>query len=155
MSWDSHMTTDSARFWARVAVVPNGCWRWTGSVNGSYGTFYFHGRTAYAHRVSYEMFVGPIPEGLTIDHLCRYPLCVNPSHLEPVPMRENTLRGEGVTARNAKKTHCSNGHRLSGDNVAMLTGARKGRECRTCTRERVTAIRARKRAALAAVREEA
>jgi hypothetical protein len=80
------------RFWARVHH-DDGCWMWTGTLNKGYGMFSFGGKTRRAHRFAYEALVGPIPEGLALDHLCRNPACVNPAHLEPVTWRENVYRG--------------------------------------------------------------
>ncbi len=82
-----------ARFWVRVQKAA-GCWLWTGDLNDrGYPTFaLLHDRTVYAHRYAYELLVGPIPEGLTLDHLCRVPACVNPDHLEPVTKAENIRR---------------------------------------------------------------
>lgn len=110
-----------------------GCWNWTrGAVADGYGVLSIRDRSYRAHRVAYEIFVGPIPEGLTIDHLCRNRRCVNPAHLEPVSMSVNILRGEGVPAKNRRKTHCMRGHALDGDNLFV---ARSGqRACRTCRR---------------------
>lgn len=106
------------------------CWLWTGAKqNRGYGNY----RSKLAHRVSYERYIGPIPNGLTIDHLCRNRLCVNPAHLEPVTQYENNMRGQTVVAINKKKTHCSNGHELSGANVKVAIrkdGIR--RVCRKC-----------------------
>jgi hypothetical protein len=71
-----------------------GCWLWDGYISTTgYGSIKFQGRIGSVHRLSYESFVGPIPEGLQIDHLCRVRACCNPEHLEPVTSRENTIRG--------------------------------------------------------------
>jgi hypothetical protein len=81
------------RLAAAVIVDDDGCWLWQPAPGGNgYGRLSVHGRLAYVHRVSYELHVGPIPDGLTIDHLCRVRTCVNPAHLEPVTFAENTRR---------------------------------------------------------------
>jgi len=122
------------RFMGRFSVEGAGCWLWTRSVStGGYGRFPLDGRTQSAHRVAYEMLVGPIPEGLQLDHLCRNPRCVHPDHLEPVTCRENLLRGETLQAHNAAKTHCLRGHEFAGENVYVSGGRR---HCRACRRER-------------------
>lgn len=101
--------TVEERFWGKVNKnAPNGCWEWTaGLFSNGYGQFWSSGRIVGAHRWAYEALVGPIPEGLELDHLCRNIKCVNPTHLEPVTSKENTLRGEGPTAQNAKKQACT------------------------------------------------
>lgn len=116
-----------------VSPEPNsGCWLWTGGGGGAgYGRFSASRTMVMAHRFSYEAHVGPIPDGLQIDHLCRVRACVNPSHLEPVDARTNTLRGAGRTALNAKKEVCHRGHPLSPN-----YGGRSNRVCRVCDRER-------------------
>lgn len=89
-------------------------------------------RTAWAHRVAYEYFIGPIPAGMDLDHKCRVRCCVNPNHLEPVTRKENTRRGmlaATIRAKNAAVTHCKNGHLLSGENLYVNSGHRV---CRTC-----------------------
>ena len=90
------------------------CWNWTGSLNTyGYGCYYAgRRRLIYAHRASYEAFVGPIPEGMHIDHLCRNHGCINPSHLEPVTVGENIRRGVSPSALNARKSVCIRGHEL-------------------------------------------
>lgn len=82
------------RLYERVDRRPAGCWLWTGTIapNG-YGYFAIKGRSQQAHRVAYELLVGPIPDGLDLDHLCRVRACVNPDHLEPVTRSENNRRG--------------------------------------------------------------
>lgn len=125
------MTPDvEARFWAKVVVVEN-CWEWCGCTSRGYGQFYMGKKIHAAHRVSYELSVGPIPNGLTLDHLCRNRRCVNPSHLEPVTLKENVRRGRGPAAGNFRKTHCPQGHPLLGDNLVVRRG---WRECKTCNR---------------------
>jgi len=123
---------DSRRFWAAVHVADNDCWEWTGSLNPhGYGAFNVNDGHRQAHRVAYEIIVGPIPDGLQIDHLCRNPPCVNPAHLEAVTQRENILRGVGFAAKAARATHCPSGHPYNEANtyVSPSTGWRR---CRTC-----------------------
>ena len=118
---------------ARVDV--SDCWVWTGSCNHKgYGRVGFGGRQWAVHRLIWEQLVGPIPEGLELDHLCRNPPCVNPDHLEPVTHRENLLRSSGITARAAKVTACPQGHLYTPENSRLR--ARGRRECRTCRRLR-------------------
>src|SRR5213593_4533327 len=79
-------------FWAKVNKAEGSCWRWTGSQRrGGYGRVRIGGRDFVAHRVAYELTIGPIPDGLQLDHLCRNRLCVRPAHLEPVTGQVNTL----------------------------------------------------------------
>ena len=128
-----------------------GCWNRAGHrVSGWYTQIAIGGTRparVYAHRASYEHFVGPIPEGLQLDHLCRNPICINPSHLEAVTPRENTMRGFSVSANNARKTHCIHGHSLAD---AWIIKNTQQRRCRTCNTERhakwVAANREHKRA---------
>lgn len=122
------------RFWERIERTDS-CWLWRGSITGSgYGSFRLGGRAQAAHRIAYELMIGPIPEGLTLDHLCRVRNCVNPAHLEPVTSTENILRGEGPTALNARKTHCPQGHEYTPENTRTYKD-RPGRDCLTCHRE--------------------
>lgn len=115
-------------FWARVDKTGD-CWLWTGRLTSHrYGSV---GSKGSAHRIAYELTVGPIPEGLTIDHLCRVRHCVNPAHLEPVTMTENVRRGESFSAVNARKTHCPRGHAYDEKNTYRLpSGSRWCRECK-------------------------
>lgn len=123
------------------------CWEWTGAICDGYGKLArtIQGRTVNyrAHRVTYEDLIGPVPAGLCLDHLCRNRKCVNPAHMEAVTGRENTLRGEGLAAQNAAKTHCLRGHPLSGDNLLTLKSGE--RRCRICQRERYRKYDAAKR----------
>jgi hypothetical protein len=130
------------RFLDRIIPEPNsGCWLWIGvTYPNGYGCFQRH---TYAHRWSYERYVGPIPDGLELDHLCRTRCCANPSHLEPVTRRVNTLRGTSVFAKNAAKTHCPRGHLLGGDNVTASARRNGSRACAQCGRDNTAARRLR------------
>lgn len=129
-----------ARLFARVDKTET-CWLWTGPVNSyGYGRLAINGHQVMAHRLSYEFFVGPIPEGLTLDHLCRVRRCVRPEHLEPVTNAENVLRGESFVAVNKTKTHCPKGHVYDEANTRVYRGRR---HCRACDRERLARRRAR------------
>lgn len=129
-----------SRFWAKVNKRSgrswNGseCWEWLGRPDrDGYGSFKVGGTRFRAHRLAYELTHGPIEPGLVPDHLCRWPTCVNPAHLEPVTHKVNSLRGIGPIPENATKTHCTNGHHLSGDNLIVRPcGKRMRRECREC-----------------------
>lgn len=133
------------RILARVEISANGCWLWTGARSSGYGKVWIDGAIVYAHRLFYERQVGSIPDGLTIDHLCRTRNCVNPAHLEPVSMLENWRRGESTSAGNARKTHCVHGHELVGDNLRVRPDGT--RQCRTCRDARNAARQRRKVAA--------
>src|SRR5690348_14749328 len=123
-----------ARFWNRIQVTESDCWVWMGAKSkAGYGQLWSDGKVAYLHRLTFEFYVGPIPEGLTIDHLCRNRACCNPAHLEAVPLRENIRRSDSATANNARKTHCVNGHLFDEVNTQFTS---KGRRCRACHRER-------------------
>lgn len=122
------------RFWSKVKKTPR-CWLWTGYRDPrGYGKFSADGVMGNAHRFAYEHFVGPIPTGLHVDHLCRNPSCVRPDHLEPVTPRENAMRGVSFSAVNAQKTQCPRGHPLSGANL-YVEPSTQGRLCRTCRRQ--------------------
>lgn len=116
-----------ARFWAKVNKTES-CWLWTAATQSSgHGHVRVAGRDMQAHRYSYELVVGPIPDGLVLDHLCLTPACVNPDHLEPVTHPENTRRHAALT------THCPRSHPYDEENTYWHTGHRF---CRTCNRER-------------------
>lgn len=134
----AHPDPTRSRILADSKRMPNGCREWQGSRNrDGYGRITVAGRSRGTHAVAYESVRGPVPEGLVLDHLiCDNPSCCDEWHLEPVTQRDNSLRGNGATAVNARKTHCIHGHPLSGDNVRM--GTRDGfptRTCRSCERE--------------------
>ncbi len=128
-----------------VRVENSECWAWSGFVapNG-YAQLGQRG----AHRVAYELLVGPIPHGLQIDHLCRNRGCVNPQHMEPVTIKTNVLRGIGITAVHAKQTHCKHGHEFTPENTRY--DAKGSRCCRACAREWASADTLRAKAAISA-----
>lgn len=125
----------SERFWAKVDKTDT-CWLWTGATaRNGYGQVGIDGRTRSAHRVSYEALVGPIPDGLVIDHLCRVRHCVNPDHMEPVTSGENTRRGAS-----AQVERCVNGHPLVAPNLHVRQNRPGRRECRVCNFTRRRAV---------------
>lgn len=127
----------SQMFWSRVDKT-DGCWLWNGTVRGDgYGIFCRDRKAILVHRHAYELVQGPIPEGLTLDHLCRVRNCVNPDHLDPCPAGTNVLRGYGPPARNARKSSCKRGHLFTKENTYTFGGSRS---CRACQ-----AMRARRR----------
>lgn len=132
-----------ARYWAHVdknGPIPERrpdlgqCWIWTGPRTQDYGRTFLDGRLQGVHRWAYERFVDVIPQGFEIDHLCRTPPCVNPSHLEAVTKAENGRRGESPYAKNARKTHCVHGHPFDEANTEINRAGH--RRCRTCARRR-------------------
>lgn len=128
---------------------PNsGCWIWLGKLGGrGYGCYGRNNRAA--HRLSWEIENGPIPDGLVVDHKCRNILCVNPSHLEPVTNVENVLRGKGPTALNAAKTHCHKGHEFTPKNTKLqIRNGRVSRSCKKCQVAHVSRNKRKKKAAL-------
>ena len=131
---------------SRVEMIPeSGCWIWLGALqgkfykrnNGGYASIKYHGRLYPGHRLFYELFKGPIPDGLHIDHKCRVTCCVNPDHLEPVTSQENFRRGVGNKGEyHLAKTHCPSGHEYIEENT--MYSSKKGRRyrvCRTCRRK--------------------
>src|ERR1051326_2818778 len=115
-------------FFAKVGSTQD-CWLWaTGLSDDGYGQIRLHGRTCYAHRVSYELFVEVIPTVLQLDHLCRVRHCVCPTHLEVVTTAENTRRAR------AQITHCRHGHEYTAQNTgrSVAPDGTVKRWCRKC-----------------------
>lgn len=136
----------SERFWARVdkaGATPDdrpglgACWVWMrGGVGTGYGSFDLPGRVkVLAHRWAYETEVGPIPDGMVLDHLCRNRRCVRPEHLEPVTALENLRRGAGYALRNGMRNSCRNGHEYTPENT-YLDPTKRTVRCRECARAR-------------------
>jgi len=143
MSSESDLSALRERLKAKVVVDELDCWIWQGSImrghkgERTYGRLMIGTKSVLAHRASYEAFVGPIPEGLEIDHLCRNKACIKPNHLEAVTRRVNLMRaGTGLGAVAAKKTHCPKGHEYTPDSTLMLPSSRHpgkfGRVCGEC-----------------------
>lgn len=119
------------RFLFHVPERPvNGCWLWAGRIESNgYGSFRYPGMPRLAHRSAHVLFIGPVPQDRpTIDHLCRVRSCVNPTHLEAVTQRTNVLRGVGLSAQAAARSHCNRGHLLLSETYI----AGRGRECKEC-----------------------
>ena len=114
--------------------VDDGCWGWDGpKLKAGYGNLTVDRRTRLLHRMVYELLVGPIPEGLVLDHLCENPECSRPDHLQATTQKVNVTRG---ARSNAQKTECLHGHPLSGDNLYVWRGKRKCRLCKRLTNQR-------------------
>jgi hypothetical protein len=126
--------TPLERFIENTELDQGGCWIWTGGrKKAGYGQFSVNGRKVIAHRWSYQHFVGPIPDEYEVDHVvCNRPPCVNPAHLEAVTLQVNRER------RNARKTHCVNGHEYTPANTGWQVDSDgyRNRYCKTCNRIR-------------------
>lgn len=136
------VTPTNARFLEKVSQT-DGCWTWGGYVDPKgYGVFGINSRQLVkAHRFSYELHVGPIPEGMQLDHLCRVRHCVNPAHLEPVTNRENVIRGN---AARPQRQACQRGHPFDEQNTYIDHKGR--RQCRACRRAAVQRYQSREKA---------
>lgn len=140
-------TTLEERFWMKVEKTDT-CWIWTGAkATNGYGRFKTPERVVQAHRFSYELVKGKIPEGLVMDHRCRVRACVNPAHLEAVTIWENNWRAMPYGLRMVPGTHCFKGHLLSEDNLYHgFNGDMPYRRCKKCTRETSNRLRRKYRA---------
>lgn len=141
------------RFHSFFNISPTGCWTWTGKVaRDGYGRFFTQSRWQMAHRAAHELFLGPIPDGFEVDHLCHnadpkcpggrtcpHRLCVNPQHLEAVTHKANMHRTEYIGAK-ARQTHCKRGHEFNEANTAR--DRRGNRKCRACDRDKKASARA-------------
>jgi hypothetical protein len=126
------------RLWSKVREEGD-CWIFTGSLSKGYGQLWDRSvqRARGAHVVAYELVVGLVPPGLTLDHTCRNRVCVNPAHLEPVTNAENVRRG----LKGRLVTHCPQGHPYDAANTYVYRGHRY---CKTC-RDTYSLIAKRKR----------
>jgi HNH endonuclease len=131
------------RFWPKVRGTMDGHWMWVAGcdVHG-YGRFWDGENVVPAHAWAYRFLIGPIPDGLQPDHLCRIHACVNPTHLEPVTIRTNLLRGVGFSARNAAKDACDHGHPFNAANTYVDSLGK--RHCRVCRAADARRFRARR-----------
>lgn len=126
--------TGRPTFWDRFTRgAADECWLWLGVTDEKgYGRF---GKRA-AHRMTYELLVGPIPDGLQIDHLCRVRNCVNPAHLEPVTLRENLARSSNPAAIGILYNTCIRGHEFTPENTYIRPSRPRSRICKRCQLER-------------------
>ena len=134
----AHWFRICARFWDKVQITKS-CWNWQASKHQGYGRFRFNGTVIYAHRFSYKLFKGDIPNDKVLDHLCRNSSCINPDHLEVVTQQENCKRGEvGLHTIKTKKGYFECGHSYTLDNMYFIkSGRSKGRGiCKQCAKIR-------------------
>lgn len=122
------MTTEE-RFWIKVKKTKK-CWYFKPAIGKTYGRFSVNDKDCYAHRYSYELAKGKIPDGLTLDHLCKVTWCVNPDHLEAVTQKVNVLRSDSVCAKLARRKRCSRGHKFS--KIIFHKGKGSYRHCSKC-----------------------
>lgn len=158
----------AVRLVEKVKIQQNGCWLWTGHVSpNGYARISVGGVERQAHRVAYEEFVGPIPDGLDVDHVCHnedracsggpscaHRRCLNPEHLAPATRSDN-LRNSGRVGNNGSvvvaagiqtaKTHCPQGHPYDAENTYSPPSRPNARYCRECHRDHTRARRARLR----------
>jgi hypothetical protein len=145
---------EERRFFGSFEKQSDGCWKWKHGLNyEGYGHFRVRRKTLSAHRYSYQKFVGPVPEGKELHHLCDHPWCVNPEHLKPVTSlehartRDQSGNGKYVAAYHSAKTHCPRGHPYSGDNLILEKRSDGGiaRRCKICAIAKTKKYLAKKR----------
>jgi hypothetical protein len=139
------------RFWSKVERgSPDECWSWTAGLSAAgYGRFLRDGGNRLAHRISYELTKGRIPDGLTLDHLCSNRACVNPAHLEPVTLSENGRRAAFGRVPAEPRTSCARGHPFDERNTGWERKHGKPyRFCRACKYRVNSEYKRRRRAAL-------
>lgn len=136
------------RFASKIAWPSqiSACWPWAAALDrDGYGTFHVGNKKKLAHRVSYELFLGAVPELAEIDHLCRNRSCVNPLHLQAVSRVVNIMRSQAPPALNARKTHCASGHEFTYANTyRWIRQGRVERSCRACNAAAASRLKARK-----------
>jgi hypothetical protein len=129
----------ASRFVQKIEISDEGCWNWqAGLSHNGYGKFTVNGSDVRAHRWSYSNFVGPIADGMTVDHLCNNRRCVNPDHLQTLTQTENVLaeHSESTARKNSLKTECPKGHPYTDENTYRY---KNGRTCKTCATSKVAA----------------
>lgn len=130
---------------SKIDKLPDGCWRWTGYIDTKTGCGRMYGgnyQTVNVHTVMYTQIVGPVPEGLELDHLCRHRWCVNPDHLEAVTHAVNLARGHAPTSLLHQSGKCKNGHTISPENTCFRKGTNDVVYCKVCRREQRAASQA-------------
>lgn len=138
---------DAKRFWGKIQPSDSGCWLWHSSKNRlGYGEFLISGKVRSAHRVAYELWLGPIPVGLDIDHLCNVRNCVNPNHLRACTRSENVMAPHSncLPVQRLRMTHCKRGHEFTPENT-IRDARNNARACRECGRKRWREYAKRKR----------